>query len=86
MMRLNAKQLCCLAYFLFYFMSGFLRNPFLALVISLFYEVGFVGLMMIYKSREALGSMRWVSLVGGFVMVMISTTWLDALLKLVGGL
>lgn len=84
-MGLNVKQLCCLAYLVFYFMSGFTRDPFLALIIASLYEVGLVGLLMIYKSRESLGNMRWVSLVGGFVMVMISTTWLDTLLKLVGG-
>lgn len=84
-MRLNAKQLSCLAYMLFYSVSGFLRDPFLALVIASFYEVGFIGLVMIYKSREALGNMRWVNLVGGFVMVLVSSTWLDTMLRLAGG-
>ncbi len=83
-MRLNVKQLCCLAYMFFYSVSGFLRDPFLALIIAAFYEVGFVGLMMIYKSAEKSGR-HWVYLASGFVMVLIASSWLDTLLKLVGG-
>lgn len=83
-MKLNAKQLCCLAYFVFYFMSGFLRNPFLALIIAAFYEVGFVGLMLIRKSIRSDGR-HWVYLAGGFMMTLSSAVWLDTLLRIVGG-
>jgi hypothetical protein len=83
-MKLNVKQLSCLAYMFFYSVSGFLRDPLLALLIATLYEVGFVGLMMIYKSLRTDGR-QWIYLVCGFVMILISSTWLDTLLKLVGG-
>ncbi len=83
-MKLNAKQLCCISYPLFYIMSGFLRDPFLALIISAFYEMGFVGLVLIRKSLRTDGR-HWLYLMGGFVMVLAASLWLDALLGLVGG-
>ncbi len=83
-MKLNVKQLCCLAYPFFYTVSGFLREPFLALIIAGLYEVGLVGLLLIYKSLRTDGR-QWIYLVGGFFMILVSSSWLDALLKLVGG-
>lgn len=81
--KLNTKQLCCIAFFVLYFASGYAYDPFAGLVIASLYELGLIGLVMMYKSTKTNGR-HWLFLVGGFVLVLVAESWLDRLLAIVG--
>lgn len=77
---MRLRIFCLMAYLLAFMMSGFLKDPFSALIIAAIYETGFIGLAMFYKSAFLPNAlMRWMYLGLGTLLVLLAWIWLQVL-------
>jgi hypothetical protein len=68
------------AYPILFLMSGFMQDPFTAMLVAAIYEVGLVGLYLFYKSAFLPNAaLRWMYLGLGILLVVLAWIWLQVL-------
>ena len=76
--KLRIRQYLILSYFILLIVSGVFNDPFMAVVYALFYEAGFLGLILVYVSpSQEKNEMRWGYLVLGFTLIVCCLLWLE---------
>jgi hypothetical protein len=67
-----------------FLMSGFMQDPFTAMLIAAIYEVGLAGLCLFYKSAfQPNAALSWMYLGLGILLVVLAWIWLEVLSKII---
>lgn len=80
--KLRLRQYIPLSYFILLFFSGILKKPINALIIAALYEVGFIGLCLIYTSRLH-KQQKTTYLAAGSLMILFCIFWLEIALYII---
>ncbi len=80
---MQQKQFIPISYLVLLLLSGILKNPYTALLIATIYEVGFIGLLLIYNTHSQPQEKKLTHLIIGLIMILFCVCWLEIALVLI---